>query len=786
MAICRKMQFLAIVVYVALSNSPLYGQDIVVTGDVRGHYLSSEGDERRLGLVRLFPEDLSTSTLKIDAGNLLFGHHLLDTPLNNILQAPELVGFDLIHLTWMDLVVPADVLQAALRGRDYISISANLRVSSNDSFLTERFAIVEAGGQSVGITGLSVLSDELMALEEMARVAAEVEVMDSSIALAEVLAEMAEHVDTVVVLLAGETDRFQAIADLFSEQVDYFVVGYTGGLMNDPLPSGMLNARGSFGNRALQLSLREATTLAGGSRSPRGIRGGNVLREPRTRIPARRADNSRAMRRSAGQTSSDFLVAGETENPRLSAAISELGIPRAPMTVIESDALIDLPSSIPLGRELPIVAGARSRGHAVSVRRVKRTTEFQGSRAPAGKEFVVISVIAENRRPHDLITRDSGQRALSFGHLNEVMVLIHDQENVIPLHSSQEDFEGALPLSFILPMPRSRRHGDLVYLIPEGEPEMLELRHYHIEYEPLHIPLLAANVSLNPLERADVERQSNAFFEFAVAETAFRTHDEIPAGLQRVELELLGRSTLIRENPAVHFRRGADPDEFVETGRVSYFRHAPEHIFLVSEDGFAYPANWDLSTLDEEPYFLPDLETGGRLVFDIPETLERFRFSIYFPSLGTATGRRSEVHLPMHFDVAQIGFSYSVAEPVIDFGLQQLRVVATDIERSGEGIVVEIEIFNETENPGFWPMERRVGLAAAGERGVVYPSRMTDPHGVDLPWRAHLPPGEPRRMRLHFPLVGGEGSGQLSVSGLSGQPSASIAWDQSAVWVSAP
>lgn len=164
MAICRKMQFLAIVVYVALSNSPLYGQDIVVTGDVRGHYLSSEGDERRLGLVRLFPEDLSTSTLKIDAGNLLFGHHLLDTPLNNILQAPELVGFDLIHLTWMDLVVPADVLQAALRGRDYISISANLRVSSNDSFLTERFAIVEAGGQSVGITGLSVLSDELMAL----------------------------------------------------------------------------------------------------------------------------------------------------------------------------------------------------------------------------------------------------------------------------------------------------------------------------------------------------------------------------------------------------------------------------------------------------------------------------------------------------------------------------------------------------------------------------------------------------------------------------------------------
>lgn len=715
---------------------------MVITGDLRGHFLSAE-DESRPGAARLL--SAAGEGLRVDAGNMFFSHHQLDRPLEALLAAPEALVYDVVHLTWMDLAFGARPLKQGIQNRRYQSVSANLQLRDSSELLGLPYALVEVQGKTIAITGLTGLTDDSRAHPEMARVFNEVNILDPEEVLTEMLPELRSQADQIMLLFAGDNASLYDLQARFGNELDYLVAGFLPGMMNDPLPEGVINARGTFGHRAV------------------------IIRPVSSR----------------GEIQQEFVLASDTiEASELVAALYDLGIARAPgLRSVLPDRRSTLPRHLPSGAAVVIEGSAESRAHRLLVRKLFRGRQSSNQTAPEGLEFLVLTGIAENRKPRDLIGLDRGQEAVLFGHLNEVLVLVHDNERVIPLHREQESFEGALPLSFTLPAPRSRREGDLVFLIPEGEPSALELRHYHIEYEPLFIPLLAGDDSVRDQVAMDLDRQRNDFFEFGVVWLGSGAGDDVPGGLHRVELDLNGRSTLTRSNPAVHYRRSADPEERVDTGRIVPFRHARDHLFLVSEEGFVYPPRWELSTLAEEPYFLPDLDTSGRLVFDIPDAMERYRFSIYYPNIGTATGGRGEVPHAMHFDVLDIDFAYKGADPLIDFGLEQLRVVATALERSAEAVVVEIEVFNETSNPGFWPMESRLGLTLPGAAAAIQATRLTDPHEMALPWRAHLPPGEPRRMQLHFEVPPGAGSGELHVSGLTDSPSEIISWDEQAVRV---
>ncbi|EWH03972.1 hypothetical protein Q427_00220 [Halomonas sp. BC04] len=175
--------------------------------------------------------------------------------------------------------------------------------------------------------------------------------------------------------------------------------------------------------------------------------------------------------------------------------------------------------------------------------------------------------------------------------------------------------------------------------------------------------------------------------------------------------------------------------------------------------------------------------TGGRLIFSLPEAVDTYRVSLYFPNFGTITEGTQGFPAPMFFGDDAEDFAYRERDTVLDFGLEQLRVRVTDIERTDDGLEVEVEVFNETDGPGFWPMESRLGITPADTRRRITATALTDSYGTPLAWNAHLPPGEPRRMRLHFPLSEPQGEGAIDVRGLSDNPSRPIRWDEQGVLV---
>lgn len=719
-----------------------------ITGNIQGAYLTSGEEISRPGLVRLAEhwEGLNRSGgLLVDGGNLFFGHHLLGEDPASLLQIPEAFGYDVVHISYMDLAFGPDVLTQNLPDRSYAAVSANLVNRSGDP-IARPFVIRTVDGQRLAITGVSALSEGWLSLTRMKRFTERVEVLDPIERLAKLLPEMKAESDQVIVLFAGEVHELRRLLRELGEQIDVLAVGLTPGGMNDPLPGGVLNARGTFGNRVLRWSPASGT---------------------------------------AQHLDADI---SEPESDRLVGLLARQSVPREPAFSEHMPPQEWPKDGLPLNKQVPVRLSGANRAMHLGVRGLTRAEQWQGRSAPDGFQFLVLETVAENRKPSDLIAQDNGQEAILFGHLNQGLVLVHNGILVIPLHPDHEQFDNAFPFSFALPAPRTRLQRDFIFLIPEGEPESLALRYHHVEYAPIAIALTGPVEEMSVSER-DVELQHNELVDLGVLrieEIAAPPGAADPEARRFVAVDLVGRSRLVRENPANHFRQGADTEESVETAMVLPYLYADQHLQLITPSGYAYLPDWHLSQLPRIPVLLPDQLTGGRLVFALPEAVDHYEFIAYFANMGTSTGGLVGYMDEMRFPQDSQPLAYADYPVLIDFELEILAVVATHVETTeawngvetapGEAVLlIDLVIVNKTEDPGFWPMDERVGLTLDDGRRRVSPV-MTDDHGLALADPLHLPPAEPRRIRLAFVVPAGETAGQLDVRGVSANVARGLSW----------
>ncbi len=729
----------------ATSDSP---EAVWITGDVQGAYLTSGEEASRPGLVRLAGEwggANHADRLLIDGGNLFFGHHLLGEDPAHLLQLPEVFGYDVVHIAYMDLAFGPDVLMQNLPNRSYAAVSANL-LDRNGEAIARPFVIRTTDGQRLAITGVSGLSANWLSLTRMKRFTDQVEVLDPIERLRELLPEMKAEADQVVVLFAGEVPELKRLLRELGGQIDVVAVGVTPGGMNDPLPEGVLNARGTFGNRVLHW---------------------------------------RPASGSAQHMSTDIE---QPEIDQLVGLLTRQGVPREP-SFSENLPPQEWPEDgLPLNEQVPVRLSGANRAMQLGVRGLTRADQWQGHSSPDDFQFLVLSTVAENRKPSDLIAQDNGQEAILFSHLHQALVLIHNGVHVRALHADHEQFDNAFPFTFALPAPRTRLQRDFIFLVPEGEPESLELRYHHVEYAPISIALTGP-VEDMAVSRVEVELQQNELFDLGV-----RGIEEIiaPDGAtdsdsrRYVAVDLVGQSRLVRLNPANHFRQGADTDARLETAMVLPYLYADQHLQLVTPSGHVYLPDYALSQMPRIPLLLPDQLTGGRLVFALPKEVNDYEFVAYFANMGTSTGGLVGFMEEMRFPQGGQSLEYADYPVLVDFELEILAVVMTHVERTnawngvkkdgGETVLlVDLVIVNETEEPGFWPMDERVGVTLADGRRRVSQA-MTDQYGFALADPLHLPPGEPRRIRLAYVIPEGEIAGNVDVRGVSANVERKLGW----------
>lgn len=729
----------------AMGLSAAQARDTVwITGDVRGAYLTSGEESFRPGLARLASRwgGLRRDRgLLVDAGNLFFGHHLLDEPLETTLSIPDLLGYDVVHLSYMDLAFGIEPLRQHLTEQSFEVVTGNVLPRDGDA-LAPTFVVRETGNETVAITGLSGLGPPLADQPVIQRLLEWVEVRDPIAQLEQLLPTMRAEADRVLVLYAGDLNTLRTLIARLGDQIDLLAVSVTLSGSNEPLPEGAADARGPFGSRVVQ------------------------WRVHRNRVRQAQVDS------------------GAREDRRVVQALEAAGVPREPAFSEHMPPQQWPEDGLPEDERVAVRLSGSNRAMGLNIRSLTRSRQWQSQAAPDGYQFLVLDTVAENRKPHDLIAQDNGQTAILFGHLYEALVLRHDDMSVIPLHPDQEDFENAFPHSFVLSAPRSRARRDFVFLIPEGEPESLVLHHHHIEYDPIIIPLTGPENRRTGRRDRRLDLQDNEFLSLGVR--SIEELDSDDPNIRLLAVDLVGRSNLVRENPANHYQRGADPNDWGQSPRVMRYLYADQHLQLVTAEGYSYLPDWSRSTLSADPLFLPEHVTGGQLVFSVPAATASHEFVAYFPNIGTATGGLAGYQDPMRFSGSGQGIEYEDWPVLIDFELDTLSVVANHVEiveewkgiKPGIGeqvLAVDLTIVNKSDEPGFWDMENRVGLSL--ERGNRQTSAvLTDRHGIDLADPIHLPPGEPRRFRQAFVVPDDVGSALIDVRGVNENPYLEIVW----------
>ena len=706
-----------------------------ITGDIRGTLLpcfqcpetSEPGLARQLGVMQE-----AAAGIWLDAGGFLDGGEVDVLGIGESLALVEALGMQALHLTWRDI---SPALREALPGTSLPLVSASL-LDDRGAPLVAPFLVVEREGQRIGVIGISGVPAGYHRLPAWQAFDETFQVRKAGEALDAALEGLPGDLDRVLVLYAGDHGILRRLIDQAGERVDAFVMGSSFGSLYSTPPEPVIDARGQWGRRVTRLDLPDlaATYHEVTLHSP--------LSEPVVqaleRAGLRHAPPDRESRPSMA----------------LSEA-SELSPPfRAPLLIEQENRVMGL-----------------------SVLGLETRTDWQGEAAAEGEVYLVLDLLFENHKPFDLIQQDSGQRALRVGNLAQNLVLVAGVKTHAVVNEQLRG-NALLPDTFVLAQPGEVRRGKVIYRLDNDAPGPLSLRFYHIEYPVLAMALqegdqVAAEPTVDDL-------QHHHFLELGVARLEEVDGEQLgrPADGQRfVAVDLLGRSRLSRTNPANHHDADADPGETVETPRAVPYLYADQHIQLVSPEGYVYLPDWELSELERIPTFLPDRLTGGRLIFTLPEAVDIYRLSLYFPDFGTVTEGTQGFPDPMFFGENAEAFAYRERDTLLDFGLEQLRVRLTGMERTGQGLEVEVEVFNETDGPGFWPMEARLGITPAGSGRRITPTAMTDPHGTPLPWNAHLPPGEPRRMHLHFPLDVPLGEGTIDVRGLTANPSRAIHWD---------
>lgn len=708
-----------------------------LTGDVRGALLPCfqcpEAAEPGLARQLAVMQESADDGVWLDAGGFLDGGDVDALGIRASLALADTLGMQALHLTWRD-VSPA--LVEALSGSRLPLTSASI-VDAQGEPIVAPSQVVEHDGQRIGIIGISGVPSSYLDLPAWQSFAETFRLREAGEALSDALDGLPDDVDRVVVLYAGDHGILRSLITQEGEGVDAFVMGSSFGNLYSEPPEAVIDARSQRGRRVTQLRLPDLTATY------------------------------------------HSVTLNSTISESTVAAMEQAGLRHAPPER-EYSPSVALPADSDLAPPFrtPLLLEQANRVMAMTVLGIETRSEWQGRAAPDGDAYLVLDLLFENRKPFDLIQQDSGQRALQVGNLEQNLVLVAGSKTHGVINE-QLPGAGLLPDTFVLPRPGEVARGKAVYRLANDQPGPLSLRFYHTQYPVLAMALQQGEAAM--VERRVDDLQQHGFLELGVADLEENSGEQLPDGRRLVAVELLGRSRLTHTTPANHHDAEADPEARVETPGVVPYLHAAEHIQLVTPSGYVYLPDWERSELERTPIFLPDLLTGGRVVFALPEAVDTYRVSLYFPNFGTSTGGTQGFPEPMFFGDNSERFAYRERDTVVDFGLEQLRVRATELVRTADGLEMEIEIFNETDAPGFWPMESRLGITPAGRQRRITPTEMTDSHGTPQPWSAHLPPGEPRRMRLHFPLPEPRGEGELDVRGLSANSAQPIRWDEHSV-----
>lgn len=279
-----------------------------------------------------------------------------------------------------------------------------------------------------------------------------------------------------------------------------------------------------------------------------------------------------------------------------------------------------------------------NRAFTLSVTEAEFSTTLAGKPAPPGRRWLTLDVRFENWMPGDLVFALGYQEALLVASLErQLYLLVDDQLVVRPEVWENPEPSGHLADDFILPRTGAYRQGKVSYAVPDQPLNKLSLHYYHDQYAPIRVTLLENSDARQASRVEDDDVQGHDLFAMTLDRVQRLEQwqgQSAPPGMQWLVADLRGQSRWRTDVDARALDVKADISQKESLSRVMEYMEAPGLIQVVADGRHAYPRHAELSSLADDPAFLPATWAGGQAVFAVPEDSQTLELVAYMPQFG--------------------------------------------------------------------------------------------------------------------------------------------------------
>ncbi|HZN68925.1 MAG TPA: VWA domain-containing protein [Tepidisphaeraceae bacterium] len=436
------------------------------------------------------------------------------------------------------------------------------------------------------------------------------------------------------------------------------------------------------------------------------------------------------------------------------------------------------------GQVARLGASTRSRAVRLTAHSAAMRETYGALKPPAGKTFLVLDLEFENIIPLTLVRDKKVATEYQVPDLSDHLYLLLDGTRVARLRKDGGGLPGHLPVKeFKLRMIGTKARGNAIFEVPAGaELKVVELRYYDYAHGHMRARLAGADEAFAAVEKIKPKNpaQKNEVVELAVfnvEKAAERNGRKAPQGMTFVTADLRARSTFTADGDATAFDPKAKPGAKMKIGHVADWKESRKYLQLVADGEYGYAPEPDLTELEEEPRFLPDVMTGGKVVFLAPAEAGSLELRCDFPnaraSTGAGTFRPRGLTLALEGKRPSLPEREAIAE--VEDDVYQVSIVDQQVTSEFAGktasgdnrfLVLDVTVTNTGKNGEFFQTGQQ--LKHADEKGGQSPlvdATFAGPRRpAPLVW---IPPGERRTFQAVFEVPPDETRPRLAFTGVS-------------------
>jgi hypothetical protein len=430
------------------------------------------------------------------------------------------------------------------------------------------------------------------------------------------------------------------------------------------------------------------------------------------------------------------------------------------------------------GRTRPLRAQTGNRAVTVDLRNLALLERYGDTAAPAGSLFLVVSTQWENVLPLKLSAENEKlATGYKIPNLADHVYLVINGYRVARLNKDAAGLPGHIPArDFLLPALGDTASGNLVFDVPRelaAKIETLELRYYDMVHGNFHLQLAGeppgeASKPLSLPEKNEVLELG----VFRLERTRTLGGQTAAPSMTFITIDLRARSLFAVDADATVFDPNAQPGARAKVGTVADWKESRRYLQLVADGEVAF-APLPSSTLADEPRFLPDVFTGGDVVFLGPEKAASLELRCDFPnarsSLDGKEFRPQGLTLVLEGQRPQFTAPEPIIGPIADDPFQVTVIAAPDApfdagaSDAARLVLLDFTALNAGKKGEFLqPVEQLQIALGSGKQVTLDPAAAPARPALPLLW---VPAGERRSFTAAYRVPAAEAKLRLMYRG---------------------